>query len=366
MLKPKILPEDIEGMSFIDYRKLFIKELKRMKSVCSEPGSTTNFMMMTEWEFSDFPGKEIPIIVIGDFKGTWDKYYKSTARKRAQKDFAFGNCSFGKETQDGEEFNLEIRHGRIKSKGARALEKVLFKKVGLVLNIIEKGGADNEEEEIETEEPVAKVGGAAATVTSKFGNAAKEEKKEKPKNKEELIVMYQEQADMLKSASEEMKAKFATIKTEVAAKVKSGNIVRKDLLAVRDLQEAYKGFLDAYNNADLKMQSKFANAKKALDAQNKEFVKLALIVKGRKQTLAQQLADKFFNKKGGRIATTDEIKQMQASLKTALDYRQITLREGEEKQLNIKAVYLTAMLKGPAFMPTQTDVVYDKLLQPKG
>jgi len=366
MLKPKILPEDIEGMSFMDYRKLFIKELKRMKSACSEPGSTTNFMIMTEWGFSDFPGKEIPIIVVGDFKGTWDKYYKNTARKRAQKDFAFGNCSFGKETQEGEEFNLEIRHGRIKSKGARALEKVLFKKVGLVLNVIEKGGADNEEEEVETEEKVTKVGGVAATVSSKFGNAHQEEKKTAPKKKEELIAMYQEQADMLKSASEEMKAKFATIKNEVAAKVKSGNIVRKDLLAVRDLQEAYKGFLDAYNNADLKLQSKFANAKKALDGQNKEFVKLALLVKGRKQTLAQQLADKFFSKKGGRIATTEEIQQMQTSLKTALDYRQITLREGDEKQLNIKAVYLTAMLKGPAFMPTHTDVVYDKLLQPKG
>ena len=48
MLKPKILPDDIEGLSFIDYRKMFIKELKRMKAACSEPGQTTNFMIMTE------------------------------------------------------------------------------------------------------------------------------------------------------------------------------------------------------------------------------------------------------------------------------------------------------------------------------
>ena len=371
MLKPKILPEDVEGLGFMDYRKMFIKELKRMKAACGEPGQTTNFMIITEWSFPDLPGKELPLMVVGDFRGTWENYYKSTARKRAQKDFAFGNASFGKATQAGEEFNMEIRHGKIKTKGCRALDKLILCKIGLVANVIKKGGADNEEGEEETVGNVAKVGSVTSAISSKFGNAAKEEKKtsapkkEVSQNKEERIADIKDQTVELKTATQELKSKFAVIKSEVSAKVKKGDLARKDLLAVRELQTAFSSYIEAFNNADPKLQAKFAKAKDALDQQNKEFAKLALVVKAKKKTLAQQLSDKFFEKKGGRAATQEEIDLMQNSLKAALDYRQITLREGDEKQLNLKAIYITAQLKGPAFKPTHTNVVYEKLMQPK-
>jgi hypothetical protein len=371
MLKPKILPDDFEGLSFMDYRKMFIKELKRMKAACSEPGQTTNFMMISEWNFPDLPGKELPFIVIGDFRGTWEKYYKNTARKRSQKDFAFGNASFGKETQQGEEFNLEIRHGRIKTKGARALDKVILSKIGLFANVIDKGGADNEEAESDgAEATVAKNGAVTAALGSTFGNSAKSNKEKAPKkepakNKEERIEDIKAQSVELKMATEEMKAKFAVIKNEVSGKVKKDNLARKDLLAVRELQNAYSAYVQAYENADSKLQEKFSAAKKALDKQNKEFAKLALVVKAKKKTLAEQLADKYFEKNGGRAANKEEVAQMQQSLKTAIDYRQISLREGDEKQLNLKAIYITAQMKGPAFKNNHTDLVYERLMQPK-
>lgn len=329
MLKPKILPDDIEGLSFIDYRKIFIKELKRMKAACSEPGQSTNFMIITEWNFPDLPDKELPFIVVGDFRGTWDKYYKNTARKRAQKDFAFGNASFGKETQQGEEFNLEIRHGRIKSKGTRALDKVILSKIGLFANVIDKGGADNEEAESdEIEENVAKNGAVTSAIGANFGNSASKKEntsnqQETPKNKEERIADIKVQSEDLKKATDTFKAKFAFVKNEVSGKVKDDNLARKDLLAVRELQEAYNAYTEAYENADPKLQEKFAAAKKALDAQNKEFAKIALVVKAKKKTLAEQLADKFFEKNGDREASKEEVEQMQKSLKAAIDYRQI-------------------------------------------
>lgn len=367
MLKPKILPDDIEGLSFIDYRKMFIKELKRMKAACSEPGQTTNFMMLSEWNFPDLPGKELPFIVIGDFRGTWEKYYKNTARKRSQKDFAFGNASFGKETQQGEEFNLEIRHGRIKTKGARALDKVILNKIGLVSNVIEKGGADNEETESdETIANVAKNGAVTSALGAAFGNSAKPNRsKATSKDKAERIEDIKAQTEELKKATEAIKAKFAVIKNEVSVKLKKGNLARKDLLAVRDLQNAYSAYLKTYENADPKLQEKFASAKKALDNQNKEFAKFALLVKAKKKTLAEQLADKFFEKNADREANKEEVEQMQKSLKAAIDYRQIAMREGNEKQLNLKAIYISAQMKGPAFKSTHTDRVYEKLMQPK-
>jgi hypothetical protein len=371
MLKPKILPEDIEGLSFIDYRKMFIKELKRMKAACAEAGQTTNFMMISEWNFPDLPGKDLPFVVIGDFRGTWEKYYKNTARKRSQKDFAFGNASFGKETQQGEEFNLEIRHGRIKTKGVRAFDKVILSKVGLVANVIDKGGADNEEPETEGEEAVvAKNGAVTSVIGANFGNSAKPNKekaakKAPSKDKAERVEDIKAQSGELKKATEDMKAKFAVIKNEVSGKVKKDNLARKDLLAVRELQNAYSAYVEAYENADPKLQEKFSAAKKALDNQNKEFAKLALVVKAKKKTLAEQLADKFFGKNGGREAKKEEVAQMQQSLKAAIDYRQIALRQGEEKQLNLKAIYITAQMKGPAFKNNHTDLVYERLMQPK-
>jgi hypothetical protein len=372
MLKPKILPDEIEGLSFIDYRKRFIKELKRMKAACSEPGKTTNFMIITEWNFPDLPGKELPFVVIGDFRGTWEKYYKNTARKRVQKDFAFGNASFGKETQQGEEFNLEIRHGRIKPKGARVFEKVILSKVGLFPVVIKKGGADDDNADTEDDAVAENVrnGAIASTITATVGNSAnankeKAPKKEPSKNKEERIQDIQAQTAELKKATDELKAKFAVIKKEVSGKVKADNLARKDLIAVRELQVAYIAYAEAYDNADPKLQEKFAAAKKALDNQNKEFAKLALVVKAKKKTLAEQLADKFFEKNGGREANKEEVDQMQKSLKAALNYRQIAMRQGDEKQLNLKAIYITAQMKGPAFKTSHTDKVYEKLMQPK-
>ena len=122
---------------------------------------------------------------------------------------------------------------------------------------------------------------------------------------------------------------------------------------------------DAFDSADPKLQEKFASAKKALDNQNKEFAKFALLVKAKKKTLAEQLADKFFEKNADREANKEEVEQMQKSLKAAIDYRQISMREGNEKQLNLKAIYISAQMKGPAFKSTHTDKVYEKLMQPK-
>lgn len=350
-MKPKIQPEDIEGMKFLDYRKLFFKELKRMKS----EGQECDFILMTEWEYPDFQGKDIPIMVVGKLTGPWERYYKTDAKKRKTKDFAKGTCSFGDEVPEGQQFNITIKHGKIKSKGERALDKVLFKKVGLVINIVDKAVAEEDDDDnnagVETVAKAAAVAGAGA---------AKEKKGKQ--SKEEVVAQVKEQATELKNSLKELKNKFKTVKEQVTANLKKDNAGRKDLVVMRELQEAFNSFNETFEGAHDKLKSKFASAKKALESQNKSFAKLALAVKHRKKSLAQQLADKYFTKTADRVATPEEVELMQKSLKTALDYRQITLREGDEKQLNLKAVYITAQHKGPQFQPRHTDVVYERLM----
>ena len=353
-MKPKIQPEDIEGMKFVDYRKLFFKELKRMKS----EGKECDFILITEWEYPDFSGKEIPFMVVGSLNSPWEKYYKTDAKKRKSKDFAKGTYSFGKETSEGQEFNVIIKHGKIKSKGQRALDKVLFKKVGLVLSIIDKAveEEDDDSDDNATVENVAKAGAVTGAISANNGNAVK-------KPKEEVIEDVKEQAGELKNSLKALKTKFKDIKQKVAANLKKNKAGRKDLVMMRELQDAFNKFNETYEGAHEKLQKKFASAKKELEKQNKKFAKLALAVKHKKKSLAQQLADKYFAKTADRIATTEEVELMQNSLKAALDYRQISMREGEEKKLNLKAVYATAQHKGPQFQPRHTDVVYEKLMQ---
>lgn len=347
-MKPKITPESIEGMKFADYRKLLYKELKRMKNA----GEPMDFLMMTEYEFSDFPGKKLPLMIVGKLPSPWKKYYKTTAKKRKPKDFSLGKCSFGEAVAGGMyEFKLEVNNGKINSRGQKALEKALLKKVKLKPVVVENL---QEEDDSDTEEtPTTKEKAVAAVATSGGG------KKKGPS--EDKIKELKAQADALKKSISGLKANFKKVKDKVVKKMKKNANDRKDLLAMRELQENYKAFVESYEAADPKLQAKFSAAKKKLEEQNESFAKLALAVKKRKKSLAQQLADAFFGKKADRLAKEEEIKMMQDSIKAAIDYRKIKDLSGEEKQLNLKAVFATAKHKGPKFKPEYTDVVYKHL-----
>jgi hypothetical protein len=346
-MKPKITPESLEGMKFADYRKLLYKELKRMKAA----GTDMEFMMMTEYEFSDFPGKKLPFLVIGKLASPWKKYYKTTAKKRNPKDFSLGKCSFGEAVSGGLfEFKLEVNNGKINSRGEKALEKALLKKVKLKPVVVENL---QEEEDTDTEENTTKEK-VAATVASTAG------KKKKTPSPEEIAAL-KEQTKALKDSIDALKKNFEKVKEKVTKNLKKNKSGRKDLLAMRALQDSYKAFVESYDQADKKLKAKFAGAKKKLDEQNASFAKLALAVKLRKKSLAQKLADAFFQKKADRLANEDEIKMMQDSIKAALEYRKVKDLEGSEKKLNLKAVFATAKYKGPKFKAKHTDLVYNHL-----
>ena len=352
-MKPRILPEDIEGLSFVDYRKLFIKELKRMKSAL-EDGQTLNYMMVTEWSFPDFPDKELPLIVIGTFRGTWEKYYKNTARKRSEKDFSIGNCSFGKDAQNQEIFNLEIKHGRIKTKGARALDKVILNKIGLSLNIIEKGSSEDKEEEFD--ETSLGIAVASAGVSDQISG-------KEPLSKLEAMALLKAASEKLIKFSDNFKKLYLEAQDKLNTKLKTSKIDKEDLLIVKELQGAYSQFMENYDEADPKLQEKFSTVKSTITKQQEILKKLALTIRSKQKSLAATLSDKYFQKKEGRSASAEEVDQMKNSLKKAIEFRKISTLEGQDRKMNLKAIYLCAKLLGPAFQAKHTDQVYQKLLQ---
>lgn len=351
-MKPRILPEDIEGLSFVDYRKLFIKELKRMKSTV-EDGQSLNYMMITEWSFPDFPSKELPLIVIGTFRGTWEKYYKSTARKRSEKDFSIGNCSFVKDAQNQDVFNLEIRHGRIKTKGARALDKVILNKIGLSLNLVEKGGSEDKEEEFD--ESSIGIATSSASIANQISG-------KEPLNKSEAVAVLKAASEKLKKSSDYFKKLYVEAQEKLNSKLKTSKIGKEDLLIVKELQAAYSQFMEDFEEADPKLQQKFSNVKSTITKQQEMLKKLALSIRSKQKSLAANLSDRYFQKKEGRTASAEEVEQMKNSLKKAIEFRKISLLEGQDRKLNLKAIYVCAELIGPAFQAKHTDQAYQKLL----
>jgi hypothetical protein len=240
------------------------------------------------------------------------------------------------------------------------LDKVILSKVGLCIKVVEKGGADNEEDEDDVPQNESKIASVASAITATNNNVQKP-KKEVPKNKEERISAIKEQSKNFKRNIDILKNKISEIKKQISPRLKVETLNRKDLLLVQSLKYAYREFFDLFENADPELQKKFAPAKKELDKQNEDFAKIALIVKAKKKSLAQQLADKYFSKNGGRTATEEEVSLMQNNLRTAIAYRQLKLKEGEEKILNLKAIYKTAELRGPAFRNQDIDKVFERI-----
>ncbi len=343
-MKPKISPDALEEMKFADYRKMLYKELKRMKN----GAAPVEFIMMSEFVFSDFPKKKLPFLVIGKLPAPWKKYYKTTAKKRKPKDFSYGQCSFGADLGGGTfEFKMEVNNGKINTRGEKALEKVLLKKVKLKPVVVE-----NLQEEEDTQDDTA----ARTTAAAASGTTATT-----AKIKKEDVDQIKEQAKALKTSIQSFKTNFKKIQNEVVNNLKKDRAGRKDLLAMNQLKESYLSFKGDYEAAHEQLKTKFTAAMKKLEGQNTNLAKLALAVKARKKSLAQQLADAFFKKKADRIATEDEIKTMQSSIKAAIDYRKIKDLSGDEKQLQLKAILATAKYKGPKFQPKHTDIVFKHL-----
>jgi len=351
-MKPKkILPKTIEGMRFVDYRKFFYKDLKLMKAEYPNPDQQTSFIMLAEWEYPDLPGKKLPLLVIGEMMGAWENYYKNVARKRKEKDFCFGKCNFGEKTDSGQIFALIPSHGRIKTKTETILQKVLFKKLGLTVSLSAKG-------ELSDEGEVNMDGTSTESTTKEEATTAPVSSGPKV-SKEKIQAVLKGQVDNLKETLTILKAKFKSVKSHVAYKMSMGKVTRKELGIMRELQESYNDFNETYASSHPKLQQKFSGTKTTLDKQNKAFAKLALAVKGRKKSIAQQLADEYFRRTADRIATPEEIEVMQKNLKEALDHYDVADSEGDEKKLFLKVIYMTAQHKGPTFETRHTDVLYE-------
>jgi hypothetical protein len=155
----KIFPLDISNgeLGYKEYRKIIKPALKQMLEEHNSLEHPTDFLIKTNYEFHDFKGKKMALIIIGDQNGTWKLFSKQEV-KDDKRNTCFGSC-YAKKNSDGS-YSIVI----LPEKGAakknlmkKQIEKFAFK--GLPFDLTIAAGGELEEdnadeiilEEIETD-----------------------------------------------------------------------------------------------------------------------------------------------------------------------------------------------------------------------
>lgn len=354
-IKIKLKPNVLDKLTFAKYATLLRVKIQKVKKL----GTPIPCLIFTDHAFPDpkLKGKLLPLILIGDIPTVWNKLYKD----RKKTDAKMGICSVA---ADQPTFSFEQQGGKKMKTDALKRMKLVLKQAKITSFEVTENIQDGEEEEGSPKPKTnPNVAAAAGAVVGGKQKVSPEEKKKK--RKEKIVAKVKEllgiQGKELGKVLKDYKSQFKVIQSKVVPKLKSGRTNRKDLTKMRNIQKVRKDFMKKYSEANKKIQGKFSSAKAKIEKQELKLAKLSLSVKKNKSTMAQQIADSYFNKKKKRKATPDEVKLFQENLKKGITYRKVNEFSGDEKALHLKAVVQTLKLRGTKFKVEDTDKVFNKL-----
>lgn len=140
-MKPKIDLDKIAEMTYLEYEKMFRKEVIRAQKV-----GQTNCVVLSDFEFKDqIVGT---LVVLGHYTGALTKFYKQIKRSRKdKKDFAVGTAVFEQLPNASSTLHIHLEDGKAKPKKLLRNGKKLFKKSGLVVDIF-VGEANKEQDHL--------------------------------------------------------------------------------------------------------------------------------------------------------------------------------------------------------------------------
>jgi len=307
-IKLKKLPA-LKGRKFVKLLSTLIK--KKFKDGMSVP-----FMIILNHTFQDLGEKKsqkMPLFLIGNPDSSWKNYHKEDAgNNKKQKKFMVA----GQVRRSGDTLILDIDN----SKGLNKLPNKSKQYVNALLRKINKNLK------------VTTVGDSGGEVNAKLQKGKAEEIADETKeySKEAMRDMkssnedsaYKEglkkDAAALSEAIKNLRKMMDSSLKTVAKNIKKGATSGKDLKAVKATNEAFEKFLELHQNAAEPIQKKFSAAYNKLTGQKADLYKLALSAKKRKKSLAQRMADSFYQLSEKRIATPDEIKTFNAIIKDTI------------------------------------------------
>lgn len=347
--------------------QLYAKALKVILKDKFKDGDTVPFSIVLNHVYLGFDEKKsakLPFFLLGEPKdgnATWKKFRDGEAEGEAgkkQKDFmVVGTC-----TRQGDHLLLTLN----KSKGVSKIPKKTMiylenavKNASPNLTISTKEGVDaagGEEETVATAAGAAAVGGDSKSEnTSDANQESTPDNKEKPKvteeKKEKLVQKYkeekQDEAKELGKQFEELNNMSSSdaIK-KVTENIKKGRTTKKDLQAVKALNTVFSTTEKLYKGTAKQVQKKFDKPYKELAKNKKKFYQLSLATKQSKKSLAETLANAYYDKKAKRAATEDEVKDIQKIVKDVILMNKKRRKKAKQDML-FKATSFVLKKTGP-------------------
>lgn len=311
--------------------KAYNLNLKKVLNSKLEDGGSLPFSIIFNHVYPDkknLTGLKLPFLLLGNPMSSsgWNAFKKSKTKegKNQKKFMACGNCK-----RDGSSLTLTF--------DGTALKKIPNKLIPILQKLVKtrtphKFTITFKEEAPKTEEAGAAAGAAVGGDTKQDKNTDTKpktapESKEKPKvseeQKEKLVNKYKEEKqEEAKKLGEQFKelntmSSSASIK-KVTANIKKGRTTKKDLKAVKALNKVFSTTEKLYKGTAKQIQKKFEKPYKELSKNKKKFYQLSLATKQSKKSLAETLASFYYEKKEDRVATKDEVKEIQKIIKDVI------------------------------------------------
>lgn len=274
----KLTPELLkEGITFNDYKKMVRPLLNGAKQKHQGADQTVDFFILTNFEFSDKPGKKTTIFVPGKHDNSWKKYLKELF-KEDKRNLMLGKCYISGE---GGSLNLNLipEKGNAKMNIITKQGKKMFAMAKLSVQLADgaeeatnaSGGRTNQpsdEELKKAEEEKKKQEEARQKEEEQKQQESTESSSESDssQDRESLKKMLQEQLKGLAAKVPLVKESFNAVK-EVVSKYKDQKVAQEDEKKLSGVLGTLKEFMNSFDGTHKEVQKRMKDAHKKVKAQ---------------------------------------------------------------------------------------------------
>jgi hypothetical protein len=293
MIKIKKITPDLlkEGLTFNDYKKFARPLFNAVKKAHQGVDNQVEFFILTDFEFSDKPGKKTTIFVPGKQTNDWKKFLKDKFRED-KKNVMIGKCYISGEAGK-ESLNLIPERGNAKMNIITKQGKRMFAMAKLSVQLASgaeeatnaSGGRVNiNEEELKKKEEEEQEETSTASTTTETTESTQEETS--PQDKESLKEMLKEQLKGLAAKVPLIKEGFNSVK-EVVQKYKSKEVSKTEETKLAGVLDTLKDFISNFEDKDThkEVKKRMKDAYKKVTAQ---MPKIDALYKRLKEQVKQQ------------------------------------------------------------------------------
>lgn len=320
----------------------YVKMLSLLIKKKYTDGMEVPFLIVLNQKYANLDEKKsekLPLFLLGNRDSSWKDFHKQKVGDNGtQKEF----CISGTCTRQGDQLLLSIDG----SKGLRKLPPKPKQYINALLGKIDKK-LSLEVGSVSGGTEAAAGAGAAAALTPQ--QQAKKEGGQK--EAKELSAAIAALADLMKNSLD-----------TVAKNVKKGVTSTQDLKKMKTVNEQFEAVCESYKSAMAGVRKKFQPAYQKLVAQRKELFKLTLVAQARKKSLAQRLADNYYQDKLDRDAREGEVQKFQQLVKETIQYNKTKSPYKVNQKLLLKTTsFLVKKVGLRQYRPDLTDKVLEKV-----